>query len=109
MDDVLVLKAAYHVDDGVHFPDVAQELVAQTFALGCAFYQSGDVHELQGSRGELVRLVHFSQLVQTCVRHRDDAYIFFNGAERIVCRLCACICQGVEQGAFAHVGQPNHT
>ena len=109
MDDVVILKAAYHMDDGVYLPDIAQELVAQTFALGCAFYQTGDIHKFQSRRGELVRIVHFCQLVQTSIRNGNDTDIFFNGAERIVCRLCACICQGVEQSAFAHVGQPDHT
>ena len=34
MDDVLVLKAAHDVDDGVHLADVAEELVAQALAPG---------------------------------------------------------------------------
>ena len=36
MNDVVVVKAAHHMDDGVALADVAQKLVAQTRALGLA-------------------------------------------------------------------------
>ena len=42
MLDVIVLEAADDVDDGIHFPDVGQELVPQAFTLTGAFDQSGD-------------------------------------------------------------------
>jgi hypothetical protein len=56
VDDVLVFKAAHHVDDGVGFADVGQELVAQAFALGGAGHQAGDVHEFDDGRLDLLRL-----------------------------------------------------
>ena len=50
MDDVFVLKAAHHVDDGVHLADVGEELVAQTLAVAGALDQTGDVDKLQRRR-----------------------------------------------------------
>ena len=34
MDDLAILKAAYHMDDGIHFPDMGEELVSKAFAIG---------------------------------------------------------------------------
>jgi hypothetical protein len=45
--DVVVFKAAQDVDDRIHFADVAQELVAQPFALGCAAHQPGNVDKAE--------------------------------------------------------------
>ena len=46
MGDVLILEAAHHFHDGGAFADIAQELVAQTFALAGAAHQTGDVDEV---------------------------------------------------------------
>ncbi len=45
MLDVVILEAAQHMDDGIDFADIAQELVAQTFAFGRAAYEAGDIHK----------------------------------------------------------------
>ena len=84
MDDIGVVKTADHVDNGVHFTDVGQELVAQALAFGCAFYKSCNVHELDNGRSGFFRVIHFSELVQTRVRNRHYAYIWVNGTERII-------------------------
>ena len=57
MDDVLVVKTAHHMDDGVGLPDVGQELVAQALAPGGALHEAGDVHKLNDGRGGLLGLV----------------------------------------------------
>ena len=93
------------MDDGVHLPDVGEELVAQALAFRGALYQAGNVHKLDGGGGELLRLVHFSQLVQAFVRHSHHAHVGLDGAEGVVGRLGAGVGNGVEKGAFAHVGQ----
>ena len=54
--DVLVLEAADDLDDGVHFADVGQELVAEAFALARALDEAGDVDELDRRRDDDVRL-----------------------------------------------------
>ncbi len=109
VDDVVVVKAADHVDDGVRLPDVGQKLVAQALALGGALHQTGDVHELDDRRGLLLGLVNFRQLVQPGVGHRHHAHVGVDGAEGIVGRLRAGVGDGVKEGALAHVGQTHNT
>ena len=103
VDDVFVLKAAHHVDDGVHFADVGEELVAQALAVAGALDQAGDVDKLQRRRGILFRVIHPGKHVQPLVRHGDHAGIRLDGAEGVVRRLRAGAGDGVEQRAFAHV------
>ena len=106
VDDVVVVKAAHHMDDGVALADVAQELVAQARALGRAAHQAGNVHEFDDGVGFLVRLPDLTQLVQPLVRHGDDARVGLDGAEGIVGGLGVFgVGDGVEQRALAHVGQ----
>ena len=109
MGNVGIFKAAYHMDNSVGGADVAQELVAQTFALGRAFYQTGDVHELNHSGGELLGVVQLSQPIQPLIRHADYAYIGVNGAERIVIRRHTCVGNGIEKSGFSHVGKSDDT
>jgi len=63
MDDLAILKAAYHMDDGIHFPDMGEELVSKAFAIGSAPHQTCNVYKFDGGRGNLIRIIHFSQLV----------------------------------------------
>ena len=46
VDYVFVLKAAHHMDYGVHLPYMGKELVAKTLAPVCAAHKAGYVHEL---------------------------------------------------------------
>ncbi len=52
VDDFGVVEAADDVADGVGGADVAEELVAEAFALGGAFDEAGDVDELHGGGDE---------------------------------------------------------
>ncbi len=45
MLDVVILEAAQHMDDRVDLADVAEELVAEAFALRRAAHEAGDVDE----------------------------------------------------------------
>ena len=105
VDDLAVLKAAHHMDDGVHLTDIGEEFVAQALALGSALDQAGDIHKLDDRRGDLVRVVHLGQLVQTVIRDSDGADVGLDGAEGVVGRLCAGVGDGVEKGALADVRQ----
>ena len=86
------------MDNGIRLPDVGQELVAQTRALAGTLDQTGNVHKLDDGRRLFVRLIHLGQLVQPLIRHRHHAHIGVDGAERIVCALCAGVGNGIEQG-----------
>ena len=107
VDDVVVLKAAHHMHDGVHLADVAEKLVSQTLAPAGPLHQAGDVHEFQRGGGVLFGMIHFGQHVQAVVGYGHYAGVRFDGAEGIVCRLRARTGDGVEQRALAHVRQAN--
>ena len=107
--DVVVIKAADHMDDGVGHADVAQELVAQARALGGALHQTGDVHELDDGGSVFFGIVQPGQIIQAAVGHGDHAHIGLDGAEGIVGAFRAGIGDGVEQGALAHIGQTHDT
>ena len=109
VDDVVVLKAAHHVHDGVAFPDVGKKLVAQALAMAGALYQSGDIHKFHAGGGHLFGTVHLGQHVQSAVGHRHHAGVGLNGTEGIIGRLRAGVGNGVEKRAFAHIGQSYDT
>ena len=67
MDDILVIEAANHVDNGIGHADVGEELVAKTFALAGTLDQTGDVNELDDGGSGLLGVVHLGELVQTGV------------------------------------------
>ena len=109
MHDVAVLKAAEHVSHGVHVPDVGEELVAQTLALGGAAHQTGDIHEFDNGGGVELGIVHLRQTVQTAVRHRHHAYVGIDGAEGIVGADGTCTGDGIEERGLAYVGQTDNS
>ena len=96
VDHVLIIEAAYHMNDGIRCPDIIQEFVSQTFSLGCAFHQSGNVHKLDDGVCFLLRMIHVCQIIQSCIRHRHHAHIGLDGTERIVCRFCTGVGDCIE-------------
>ena len=110
MDDVVIVKAAHHMHDGVALADMAKELVAKAGALTCALHKTGNVHELHDGGSLFAGLPDFSQFVQPLVRHSHDAGVRLDGAEGIVCSLRILGGgDGVEQSGLAHVGQTDDT
>lgn len=105
VDHVGIFEAAHHVDDGVGFADVREELVAQAFALAGARHQAGDVDEFDRGRQDALGLDDLGQLLQTRIRHLDHADVRLDGAERIVLGGDAGAGQSVEECRFANVGQ----
>jgi hypothetical protein len=53
--DVVVLKTADDLDDGVDFADVGEELVAEPLARARALDQAGDVDELEDGGDDFLR------------------------------------------------------
>ena len=109
MDDVFIIKAAHHMNDRFGAADIGQELVAQPLTMTGALDQTGDVHEFDHSRSGLFGMVQIAQPVQAGVWHSHRAYVRLDGAEGIVGALCACIGNGVKQGALANIGQTHNT
>ncbi len=108
-DDVGIIKAADDVNDGVRVADVAEKLVAETFALRRALDKTRDIHELDRGGGVFLRLVHLREIVQPRVRHSDNADVRLDRAERVVRRLRPGVRQRIEKRALAHVGQTHDT
>ena len=109
VDDVLIFKAPNDVNNRVHFPDMAQEFVPQAFTPARALHQSCNIHKFNRGRRHLLRVIHLRQHVQPSVRYHHDACIRLNGAEGIVLRLCAGVCDCVKQRAFPDIGQSDNT
>ena len=105
VDDVLVVEAAHHMDDGVGLPDVGEELVAQALAPGGPLHQARDVHELDDGGGGLLGIVHLAEPGQPGVGDRHHAHVGVDSAEGVVGALRAGVGDGVKEGRFAHVGQ----
>ena len=103
VDDVFVVKAAHHFHDGFAFADVGEELVAETFALGSAFYKACNVHEFCNSRDDGFRVVDLHKFIEAGIRDADHADVRIDGAERIVGGFCACVSDCVEDCALAYV------
>ena len=93
MDDVLILKAADHVDNGVTLADVREELVSEALALAGALDEAGNVDEFDDCGRDFLRMVQISELFQALVRNGDDADVRVNGTERIICSLRSCFGQ----------------
>ena len=94
------------MDDGVAFPDMAQEFIAQARTAGCAAHQTCDVHKFDHRVGFFIRFPDAAQFIKPFVGHRNDAGVRLNGAERVVgCLGVFGIGDGVEQGGLSHVGQ----
>jgi len=105
VNHIIVFKTAHHMSDRVGFADVAQELIAQPFALGRARHQTGDVDELHRGRNNFLRFDDRRQRVQARVGHRHHADVGIDGAERIVFGLDSGFGQRVKERGFADVWQ----
>jgi hypothetical protein len=55
MHDILIIKAAYDVGNGVGLSDISEELVTETFALGCAGNQASDIDKFHTSWNNALR------------------------------------------------------
>ena len=102
---VAVVKTAQHVDDGISFADVAQELVAQSFTFRGTFHQTSDVDNLHGGGDDFRRLHQFSKFCQSFIRHSNHTHIGFDGAEREVGALRLGVAQAIKKRGLAHVGK----
>ena len=107
VDDFGVVEAADDVADGVGGADVAEELVAEAFALGGAFDEAGDVDELHGGGDEGFGLDELGDFGEALVGHGDDAGVGVDGAEGIVGGLRLGRGEGVEDRGFSDVGEAN--
>ena len=97
------------MNNRIDLTDIREEAVAEALALGSALDKSCNIDELQRCGRKLLRLIDLRELFEPCIRHRHDADILVDRAERIVCGFCAGICQRIEQRAFADIRQSDHS
>ena len=96
--------------DGIDLTDVAEEFVAQAFALARAFDETSDVHELDGGRYQLRGPGELRQHGEALIRHGHDAGVRLDGAEGIVgCLRLAGAGDSVKKGGFANVRKAYNT
>ena len=62
MMDIGVFEATDHLDDGVDFADVTEELVAEAFARARALHQACDVDKLDRGRNDLCECDSFESV-----------------------------------------------
>ena len=105
MRNVGVLEAPHNVHYGVTFAYVRQKFVAQTLALRSALNKPRNVNELHNGGSNFFAVIERGELIQPLVGHGNHAHIGLDGAEGVVCSLCARVRYSVEQCGLAHVGQ----
>lgn len=97
--DIGVMKASDDVDDGIDFADVGKELVAESFAFGGPFDESGNVDEFDTSGENLFGARDLGEDFESWVGDADDSDVWFDGAEGEVGGLGLCVSDhGVEEG-----------
>src|ERR1041385_5309879 len=106
--NVRVLEATHDLHQGIHFANMAEELVPETFPARRAFDQPGDIHELEGGWDEVADLGNFAQRFQPRVGHAHYPKIRLNGAEGVVLsRGFVRPGDGIEKRGFPDIGQSN--
>ena len=95
---VSVVEAAEHVQYGIAFADICEELVAQALPAAGTLHQAGDVHDIhRGGYGPL-GMADFGEDVEPAVGHVGAPEVGFDGAEGEVGALRFPGTHAVEQG-----------
>jgi hypothetical protein len=103
---VIVVEATEYVDDGVCLADICEKLISESFAFACAFDQSRNIYDFNGSwYHTALGFAEFAKFDKTLVGYGDHAYVRFNRAEWEVRRLCLGVAKAIEEGRFADIRQ----
>ena len=105
MHDIVILKTAHHMNDGIGLANIGKKLIAQSLAFTGTCHQACDVNKLHRRRKDPLRAHNAGQLGEPRVGNLDDAHIRLNGAEGIILGGNARLGQRIEQGGFAHIRQ----
>ena len=107
-NDVRIFKAAHDMHNRFALADMGEELVAQSLAVARALDQTRNIDELDDRRGRLFRMIHLGKFIEPLVRHGHNARVRLDGAERIIRRFRARLCNRVKQSGFADVRQTDN-
>ncbi len=102
---LVIFEAAHDVNDGVHFADIGEELIAQSLALGGAFHEAGNVDKLDGGGSGLGGAGQLGDPREPLVRNGHDAHVGVDRAERIVFGRGPGVAQCIEDRRLADVGE----
>ena len=100
MHDIVVVETPNDMCDGVTLANVGKELVAKAFTLARSSNETGDIDEFDSGGHDAFGLNNLRELLQAGIRHFNNAYIGFNGAERIVLSGDTRFCERVEDRGF---------
>ncbi len=101
--DVVVDETPYDVRHRIGLADVCEKLIAEAFAFRCARDQTGDVDEFHRCRNDFLWLDDSRYAIEPRVRHRHDAGVRFDRAEREVLGRDRGLRQRIEQRRLADV------
>ena len=104
--DVVVVEAAQHMYDGIGLTNVAEELVAESFALACALHESCNIDDFARCRHDASRVYYLGELCEPPVGHGDDAHVRLYGAKRKVGCLRLGVGETVEESGLSTLGSP---
>jgi hypothetical protein len=105
MSNIFVLEATNGVGNGIHVPDVIQELVPQPFAFAGSPDETRNIEELKRRGGNLFGMNQLGQAFQPFIGHRDDPGVRIDGAEPIVRHFRSSSREGVKDRRFSNVGK----
>ena len=103
--NVFVLEASHNVNDRVHLSYVRKEFVSESFAFGRALYKPCDIDEFYACRRNFFAVIKRGESGKSFVRNGNHSHVRFDGTERKVRRLRACVRDCVEKSGFADVRQ----
>ena len=109
MNDVGVLEAAHHLNDGAGLADIGEKFVPQAFSFAGAAHKTGNVVKFDDGRRDLDRMKHIGEDFEARIGHFHHADVGFDRAERIVRGVRPGGCDGIEKRALAHVRQTYNT
>ena len=93
--DVVVFKSAQHKNNCVNLSNVGKKLVAQSFALACAFNQAADVDHFNSGVHGFLGLRHLGKGIKPRVEHFGNANIGVLRGEGVGRRQGSAICKRV--------------
>jgi hypothetical protein len=105
MSDIFVLEATNGMRNGIHGPDVLQELVPQPFAFTGSPDETRNIEELKRRGGNLFGMNQLRQALQPFIGHRNNANVRINRTEPIVRHLRPDRRKGIEDRRFSNIGK----
>ena len=105
MGDVVVVKTAEHMQNGIRFADIGEKFIAEALTLGGTLHQTCDVDNLHRGGHHGAWIAKFHKTGKSVVGYGYHAHIGLYCAEWKICRLRFRIAQAIEKSGLSHIGQ----